>query len=147
MKRQKEEHSRQLRPLLPVPTGKLYDPLRIVKDKLDPATSRDGAHQKKTTDKPTPIVLTSRVNLLSFRKEINRLLRSQFSLRTTAAAVRIVSHSTRMDHYKVLLSYLSQNTLHNFAFHPKSDKPVKVAIGHLSKNTTLSPSRRLTLTS
>jgi hypothetical protein len=56
MKSEKEEHSRQLRPLLPVPTGKLYDPLRIVKvsskkDQPDPATSRDGAHQKKITER------------------------------------------------------------------------------------------------
>jgi hypothetical protein len=123
--------------LLPVPNGKLYDSLRIVKvsskkDKPDPATSRDGVHQKKPTERPTPIILTSPVNFLSFRKEINRLLCNQLSLRTTAVAVRIVSHS--MDDYKAVVSYLSQNTLHHFTFHSKSDKHEKVIMGHFSIN-------------
>jgi hypothetical protein len=137
-KREREEHP-QLRPLLPVATAKPYAPLRIVKvsskmDQPDPASSRDGAHQKKTIERPPPTVLTSPVNHFSFRKEINRLLCNQFSLRTTAAAVRIVSHS--VTGYKALLYYLSQNTLYHFTSYPNSDKPVKAVVGHLSVNTS-----------
>jgi hypothetical protein len=61
MKREKEEHSRQLRPLLPVRTGKLCDALRTVKvsskkGQPDPATGRDGAHQKKTTEATSHLI-------------------------------------------------------------------------------------------
>jgi hypothetical protein len=39
-----------------------------------------------------------------------------------------------MDEYKAVLSYPSQSTPHHFTLHPKSDKPVKAIIGHLSMN-------------
>jgi hypothetical protein len=95
------------------------------------AVVTEGSTRK--SERPPPIILISPVNLISFQREIKPLLRDQFSLLTSGAGIRIITHS--MADYKAVLSHLNNRKLHHLIFYPKSDKHLKAVSRHLPMNT------------
>lgn len=75
------------------------------------AVVTEGSTRK--SERPPPIILISPVNLISFQREIKPLLRDQFSLLTSGAGIRIITHS--MADYKAMLSHLNNRKLHLLA--------------------------------
>jgi hypothetical protein len=84
-------------------------------------------------DRPSPFILTATVNLIQLQKQIKGLVKSSFEFRNTRNGTRIVTKE--MEDYSAIKEYLSSQNLNYFNFYPKSLKPIKAVIRHLSGNT------------
>jgi hypothetical protein len=85
------------------------------------------------SERPPAIILTSSFSHLSFDKIIKPLFCNQFSVQFSGGEINFVTH--RMAVCDVMLSYLTNHSLHCFMFYSKSDKPVKAVIRPLVSNT------------
>jgi hypothetical protein len=79
----------------------------------------------KESERPTPIILTSTGNSISFQEKMKPIPWQQFSLRTMGArGIHFLTHG--MTFYKAMLSYLTKHNLRHFPYCKKSDKPKAV---------------------
>jgi hypothetical protein len=85
------------------------------------------------TGSPSPIILTSTVNLSQLQKRLNRVVKEEFEFRTTRNGTKIITRG--MVDFLGVKSYLETNNLSYFTFYPKSEKPTKAVICHLPVNT------------
>jgi hypothetical protein len=119
----------------PVVTKNFFAPLRAVpmegEEVCDETPSSDNNLEK---GRPSPIVLTSEVNLLSPQKDLEAVVTGEFFFRNTASGARIRTKSIAAS--KTIQNLLSQKGLPFFTFYTKGDKSVKVVIRHLPNNTS-----------
>jgi hypothetical protein len=92
------------------------------------------SHNNLDKGRPTPIVLTSEVNFLSFQKDLKAVVTGEFFFRNTASGTRITTKS--MADKKTMQYLLSQKGLPFFTFYTKGEKPLKAVIRHLPINTS-----------
>jgi hypothetical protein len=102
-------------------------------DAPDAQPSAEEAAAPKKSARPPPIILTCAANLIQLQKKLNGAARQNFELRNTRNGTRVVTKD--MLDYQAVKEYLNQNSLTNFTFFPKSEKPVKAVLRHIPSNT------------
>jgi hypothetical protein len=118
-----------------VVTKNYFAPLRAVPmEGVEVCEETPSSDKNLDKSRPTPIVLTSEVNLLSFQKDLEAVETGEFFFRNTASGTQITTKSTA--DYKTIQKLLSQKGLPFFTFYTKRDKPVRARIRHLPNNTS-----------
>jgi len=122
-----------------VPTRKFFIPFRALEVDTtagDRAESEPHTQPQQAapvgTGRPSPIILTSSINLLKFQGDLATIAKGSFEFRISRNGIRLVTKE--MADYSVILPFLDELKLH-YIFHPKSEKPVKAVIRPLPGDT------------
>jgi hypothetical protein len=123
-----------------IPTRNFYAPLRSAGMELDQTedtnTQTDGEEQQQPPNsqrgRPPPIKLTATVNSMQLQRQLKGIVNGSFESANTRNGTRIVTNE--MADYSAIKEYLSSQTLNYFTFYPKSLKPIKAVIRHLTGN-------------
>jgi hypothetical protein len=92
----------------------------------------EAAAQGKT-GRPSPVVLTTIVNLIQLQKQLKGVTKDNFEFRNTRNGTRVFTKD--MVDYQAVKNFLNTKSLPCFTFYPKSQNPIKAVIRHLSRNT------------
>jgi hypothetical protein len=141
-KKEAQEKSRSL-PVYqnsrPVASRNFFAPLRSISMKGAEPTSEGSSsvhHAKKSLDKgrPSPIILTAEVNIISLQKQLKGVVNGEFLSRNTATGT---GSQKKMGDSKAIQTFLSYKGHPYFTFCRKSEKPIKVLMRHLqNKNSS-----------
>jgi hypothetical protein len=96
-------------------------------------SSTEEASPPSKAARPPPIILTSAANLIQLQKKLKGVARQSFELRNTRSGTRVVTKD--MVDCQAIKEYFNQNSLAYLTFFPKSEKPVKAVLRHLTSNT------------
>jgi hypothetical protein len=129
------------RPQQDVVTRNDFAPLRTTEIECEGSTKEvadnpeDELQQRPASQmsRPPPIVLTSEENLIRLQKKLKSLCKDSFEFRSTRNGTRVVTRE--MADFVAIRYYFDSQNLHYFTFYPKSQKPIKAVIRHLSLNT------------
>jgi hypothetical protein len=100
----------------------------------DPSTT-EGSPSVEPTDKPcrpSPIVLTSAVNLIHLQKQLKNVVQENFEFRNTRNGTRVITRN--LADFHSVRSHFDGQHLAYYSF-SKSEKPIKAVIRHLPINT------------
>jgi hypothetical protein len=96
-----------------------------------PEASPHEATAPVKTGQPSPIVLTSAVNLIQLQKQLKGVVSENIQFRTTKNRTRAVMRS--MADFQSVKSHFDSQNLSYYSF-PKPEKPIKAVIRHLPQN-------------
>jgi hypothetical protein len=85
------------------------------------ASPREATAPAKT-GRPTPIVLTSAVDLIQLQKQVKGMVSENFEFRSTRNGTRVITRS--MGDFQFVKSHFDGQNLSYYTFQ-KSDKPIK----------------------
>jgi hypothetical protein len=118
-----------------LPTRNFFAPRRTEMELEGTKEESNDREQQGTTNqagRPSPIILTSAMNLLQLQKHIKGIFKGSFELRNTKHGTRVLTKE--MTDFSAIKSFFLSKKFSFYTF-PKSQKPIKVIIWHLPPNT------------
>jgi hypothetical protein len=96
------------------------------------ATSKEAEVPGKT-GRPPPIIPASTTNLIQLQKQLQSVVKENFEFRSTRNGTTVITDG--MADFQSVKSHFDAHNLSYYSFYPKSEKPMKAVIRHLSHNT------------
>jgi hypothetical protein len=119
-----------------VATRNFFAPLRATAMDTDSSVTEATTPEEAVPGKagrPPPIILTANTNLIQLQRQLKNVAKGDFEFRNTKNGTRVITKS--MTDFKTVKSFFSTQNLSYYSFFPKSEKPIKVILGHLPINT------------
>jgi hypothetical protein len=116
-----------------VATRNFFAPLMTTGMETDSSNTPQEEAAPVKTGRPSPIVLTSAVNLIQMQRHLKNVAKGDFEFRNTKNGTRVITKS--MTDFEAVKSFFSTQNLSYYSFFPKSEKPIQAVLRHLPINT------------